>query len=41
MGQHLNTKDKIIDLFQNEKQFNILLMNVKSGGTGLNITAAN
>jgi len=32
---------KIIDMFQNELQFNILMMNVKTGGVGLNITSAN
>ncbi|MFB8736006.1 DEAD/DEAH box helicase [Bacillus sp. SL00103] len=33
-------RDKMVDRFQ-KKEFNILILSLKAGGTGLNLTAAN
>ncbi|MDR2545242.1 MAG: DEAD/DEAH box helicase [Methanobrevibacter sp.] len=40
-SQTRKTRDKIIDDFQNNTQKRILILSLKAGGTGLNLTAAN
>lgn len=40
-GLSRKARDVIINDFQNSLQFNILIVSLKAGGTGLNLTAAN
>ena len=40
-SQSKNTRDKIIESFQNNPNYKIFILSLKAGGTGLNLTQAN
>ena len=40
-GLNRKKRDELVDAFQNEKKEKILILSLKAGGTGLNLTSAN